>query len=105
MYGPFTPRLSGDEARYASESEAQNILRRARGGQVHSDHRLHLDDAGRDLDEAQAQSVELSASNASASTCEGPTSTSTLRRVGTAEADWPSPSCRRCDPPPGGSSR
>jgi hypothetical protein len=59
MYGPFTPSLSGDETRYASESEAQNILRRARGGQVHSDHRLHLDDAGGDLDETQAQSVEL----------------------------------------------
>ena len=27
---------------------------------MHADHRLHLDDAGGDLDEAQAQGVELS---------------------------------------------
>ena len=26
---------------------------------MHSDHRLHLDDAGGDLDEAQAQRIEL----------------------------------------------
>ena len=58
MFGAFTPRLSGDEARYASQGEAQDILRRARRGQVHADHRLHFDDAGGDLDETQAQSVE-----------------------------------------------
>src|SRR5271157_152554 len=56
----LAPRRSGDEARYALQGEAQNILRRARGRQVHADHRLHLDDAGGDLDEAQAQGVELS---------------------------------------------
>ena len=41
------------------QSETQNILRRARRRQVHADHRLHLDDAGGDLDEPQAQGVEL----------------------------------------------
>ena len=55
----LAPRRSGDEARYAFQSEAQNILRRARGRQVHADHRFHFDDAGGDLDEAQAQGVEL----------------------------------------------
>ena len=50
--GALEPRPSGDEARYASESEAQDILRRARSRQVDPDHRLHFDGAGGDLDEA-----------------------------------------------------
>src|SRR5271166_2622631 len=55
----LAPRRSGDEARYALQSEAQDILRRTRGRQVHADHRFHFDDAGGDLDETQAQGVEL----------------------------------------------
>jgi hypothetical protein len=53
------PRRSGDEARYTPECETQNILGRARRRQLNTDHRLHLDDAGGELDEPQAQSVEL----------------------------------------------
>ena len=37
----------------------QNILGGARRRQMNPDHRLHLDDAGGDLDEPQAQRVEL----------------------------------------------
>jgi hypothetical protein len=62
--GPTSPhcialRFSGDEARDAFEGEAQDILGWAGRRQMHPDHRLHLYDAGGDLDEAQAQVVEL----------------------------------------------
>ena len=60
MLRGLTPRQSCDEARNSLQSEAQDILRRTRRGQMHPDHRLHFDDAGGDLDEAQAQGVELS---------------------------------------------
>ena len=59
MFGALEPRLSGDEARYASESEAQDSLAGARRRQMDADHGFHLDDAGGDLDEAQAQRIEL----------------------------------------------
>ena len=57
--GLLAPRRSRDEARDAPERETQDFLGGAGRGQVHPDHRLHLDDAGGDLDEAQAQGVEL----------------------------------------------
>ena len=41
------------------ECETQNILGGARRRQLNTDHRLHLDDAGGDFDEPQAQRVEL----------------------------------------------
>jgi hypothetical protein len=54
-----TPGFSGDEAGDLPERETQNILPRTRCRQMNADHRLHLDDARGDLDEAQAQRVEL----------------------------------------------
>src|SRR5271168_1189918 len=59
-----TPRPSGDEARDfetrdSSERIVENVLRRTRCRQVHADHRLHLDDACGNFDQAQAQGVEL----------------------------------------------
>jgi hypothetical protein len=41
------------------EHETQNILGGARRRQVNPDHRLHLNNAGGDLDESQARRVEL----------------------------------------------
>ena len=57
--GGVTPRFLGGEAWDPSEDEPQNDLGWARCRQMDADHGLHLDDAGGDLDEAQAQGVEL----------------------------------------------
>ena len=62
--GGVTPRRSRDEARDFEARDSpqrvvKNMLRRTRCRQVHADDRLHFDDAGGDLDQAQAQRVEL----------------------------------------------
>ena len=49
--------------------------------------------------------VRRARSSISALRREFPTSTSTRRRGGTTETDWPSLSCRKCDRPPGASSK
>lgn len=54
-----SPRRSGDQSRQPPEDEAQDILVRRGGGQMHLDLRLHLDDPRGDLDQSQAQGVEL----------------------------------------------
>jgi len=59
IFGGVTPRASGDEAGHLRKGEAQDLLPGARGRQMHADHRLHFDHASGDLDEAQAQGVEL----------------------------------------------
>jgi hypothetical protein len=58
--GRLAPPRSRDKAWNAPERETQDFPGGAGRGQVHPDHRLHLDDAGGDFDEAQAQRVELS---------------------------------------------
>ena len=59
IFGGVAPRFLRDEARNSSERVTQYFLRGARCRQVNADHRLHLDDARSDFDEAQAQPVEL----------------------------------------------
>ena len=53
------PRHSGDEARDSFQGEAQYLLAGARCWQMNPDHGFHLDNARRDLDQSQAQRVEL----------------------------------------------
>lgn len=53
------PCGSGDEARDAVEGEAEDLLVRAGVGPLDADQGLQLGDAGSDLDETQAQGIEL----------------------------------------------
>ena len=53
------PQRSGDQARDAREGDPEDLLIRACGGPLHADEGLQLSDAGGDLDETQAQGVEL----------------------------------------------
>ena len=59
MTGHGAPRRSCRQTRDASEHEAQGGLNRAGRWQVDTDLRPPLDDAGRHLDQAQPQGVEL----------------------------------------------
>ena len=53
------PRSSGDEAGDAREGDAHNLLVWKGRGPLNTDQGLQLGDAGGDLDEAQAQCIEL----------------------------------------------
>ena len=53
------PRRSRHEARYSPQDNALDRLIRAGRGQMQADLGFHFNDADGDLDEAQAQSVEL----------------------------------------------
>ena len=53
------PRSSGDEAGDTSESNAYNLLVGKGRGPLNADQGFQFDDAGGDLDEAQAQRIEL----------------------------------------------
>ena len=57
--GISTPRSSGDEARYSAEDGSQDSLVGTRRRQMQPDLGFHLNDARRDLDQPQAQGVEL----------------------------------------------
>ena len=94
-------------ARQSLEQEAHD----GRGGtcarQVQGDAGFHLDDAGGDLDQAQAQRVELGAPPGRALWARrraGSTSASRRRRAGTAGAGWRWRWCRRFGRRRGGSS-
>jgi hypothetical protein len=102
------PRRSGDEARDTPEHETQNTLGGARRQQVNPDHRLHLADASSDIDEPQAQRIELrdaphrAPGHRHAQTPHEPICACVQ---GTAGAGWPWPWCTRCGRPPDASSR
>jgi len=57
--GGTLPRPSADQARHAAEDESQDGLARCAAGQVQLDLGFPLDDAHGELDQAQAQRVEL----------------------------------------------
>ena len=85
---PFAP---GYEAGYSAEDGSQDCLVGTGRRQMQPDLGFHLDDARGDLDQAQAQRVELRDtphSSASASRCAGPTSASRRRRAGTGGTGW-----------------
>ena len=53
------PRRSGGEARDARKGDPEDVLIRTCRWPLHANEGLQLGDAGGDLDEAQAQGVEL----------------------------------------------
>lgn len=53
------PRSSSDEAGDTSEGNAHNLLVGKGRGPLNADQGFQLGNAGRDLDEAQAQRIEL----------------------------------------------
>lgn len=54
-----SPQASGHKAGHTAENAAQEILDRCSGGQADLDLGLQLDDESGDLDQPQAQAVEL----------------------------------------------